>query len=80
MSEQMKICVLDDKKICDDCGDCGRCDLNPEKICDNCMKCVKTDAEYNAVEIDEIIEADTLPDEYSDYEMPIYAREKEQNQ
>lgn len=72
-----KICVLDEMKICDDCGDCGRCDLDPAKTCDNCMKCVKTDAEYNAVEIDEIIEADQLPDEYGDYEMPIYAREKD---
>ena len=71
-----KICVLDETKICDDCGDCGRCDLDPDKICDNCMKCVKTDAEYNAVEIDEIIEGEQLPGEYDDYEMPIYSREK----
>ena len=77
MIDQQKICVLDDAKICDDCGDCGRCDLNPDKICDNCMKCVKSDAEYNAVEIDEIIEAEQLPGEYDDYEMPIYSQEKD---
>lgn len=78
MSDQPKICVLDDAKICDECGDCNRCDLDPNKICDNCMKCVKSDAEYNAVEIDEIIEAEKLPSEYDDYEMPIYSREKKE--
>ena len=52
----MKMCVLEDNKICDDCGQCNICDLDPSKICDNCMKCVRSGAEYNAVEIDEIIE------------------------
>jgi len=51
-----KICVLDENKICDDCGECSVCDLDPNKICDNCMKCVNTGAAYNAVEIDEIID------------------------
>lgn len=50
-----KICVLDETKLCDNCGECNVCDLDPNKICDNCMKCVKTGADYNAVEIDEII-------------------------
>lgn len=51
----MKMCVLEDNKICDHCGQCSMCDLDPNKICDNCMKCVKSGAEYNAIEIDEII-------------------------
>ena len=51
-----KMCVLDETKICDDCGECNVCDLDPNKICDNCMKCVNTGADYNAIEIDEIIE------------------------
>lgn len=52
----MKMCILEDNKVCDDCGQCNMCDLDPEKICDNCMKCIHTGAEYNAIEIDEIIE------------------------
>ena len=50
-----KMCVLVDGKICDNCGECTRCDLDPEKICDNCMKCVFGDAEYRAIAIDDII-------------------------
>ena len=50
-----RICVLDENKICDDCGQCSLCDLDPNKICDNCMKCLKTGADYTAIEIDDII-------------------------
>jgi len=49
-----KLCVLDENKICDECGECSRCDLDPNKICDNCMKCIQTGADYSAIEIDEI--------------------------
>ncbi|MBQ6374369.1 MAG: hypothetical protein IJJ45_07780 [Clostridia bacterium] len=52
----VKYCVLDETKICNDCGECNVCDLDPNKICDNCMKCVTTGAAYNAIEIDEIID------------------------
>ena len=24
-----KMCVLDENKLCDDCGECQRCDLDP---------------------------------------------------
>ena len=51
-----KICVLDESKLCDDCGECSVCDLDPNKICDNCMQCLKTGADYAAIEIDEIID------------------------
>lgn len=57
--QKERMCVLEDDKICDDCGRCSLCDLDPEKICDNCMKCIHTGAEYNAIEIDEIIEAES---------------------
>ena len=53
-----KVCVLDERKICDECGECQKCDLDPEKICDNCMKCVFTGSDYSAIEIDEIIESE----------------------
>ena len=51
-----KVCVLDENKQCDDCGECNVCDLDPNKICDNCMRCLKTGADYTAIEIDEIID------------------------
>ena len=38
------MCVLDETKYCNDCGDCDRCDIDPTKICDNCGKCLD---EYN---------------------------------
>lgn len=55
----MKYCVLDESKLCNDCGECSVCDLDPNKICDNCMKCLKSGADYNAIEIDEIIDDGT---------------------
>ncbi len=60
-----KYCVLDESKVCDDCGECRVCDLDPNKICDNCMKCVRTGADYNAVEIDEIIDDGTGGETYA---------------
>ena len=51
----MKICVLDENKICDDCGECSRCDLDPTKICDSCGKCLESDADSRAIYIDGII-------------------------
>lgn len=48
------ICVLDENKICDDCGECDICDLNPKKICDNCGKCIEVNEEYAEIKIDEI--------------------------
>ena len=34
------MCVLDETKTCNDCGECDRCDIDPTKICDNCGKCL----------------------------------------
>ncbi len=50
-----RMCVLDESKVCTDCGECDRCDLDPNKICDNCMKCVKTYADYAEIEIEKVI-------------------------
>ena len=47
----MKQCVLYDR-VCIECGECDRCDLDPERICDNCMRCVNADKDYNAVLIE----------------------------
>ena len=60
---ERKQCVLYDRE-CIGCGECDRCDLDPDKICDNCMKCLRTGADYNAIEIDEIIEDGTASEEY----------------
>ena len=59
-----KRCILDENKLCDDCGECNVCDLDPNKICDNCMKCLQTGADYRAIEIDEIIEDGEASAEY----------------
>ncbi len=61
---EKRMCVLEDNKVCDDCGQCNLCDLDPTKICDNCMKCIHTGADYNAVEIDEIIDDGTGAEEF----------------
>lgn len=50
-----KKCVLNENKLCDDCGECNYCDLNPFKICDNCGKCIGMDEEYREIKIDEIM-------------------------
>ena len=63
MPKRLK-CVLDDRKDCDDCGECEICDLDPNKICDNCMRCLgTTGADYLAVEIDDIITDEKSADE-----------------
>lgn len=52
-----KKCIFEDKKNCDNCGDCEVCDLDSKKICDNCGRCLgETDFETRALKVDEIIE------------------------
>ena len=48
-------CILDENKICDDCGECDKCDLDSAKICDNCGKCIGMDADSRAIEIEDVI-------------------------
>ena len=47
-------CILEDNKICDNCGRCDVCDLNPKKICDNCGLCIDDTDEYLSLDIDGI--------------------------
>lgn len=78
-------CILDQRKKCDDCGECDKCDLNPNKICDNCGKCLKLeDYDTKKIEIDDIIsEEGEGREEEKDYdfdrqqEQDINANEKE---
>ena len=48
-------CVLDENKICNDCGECDKCDLDHNKLCDNCGKCIGLDADSRAIEIEDVI-------------------------
>ena len=48
-------CILDENKICDDCGECDKCDLDANKVCDNCGKCIGMDADSRAIEIEDVI-------------------------
>lgn len=48
------ICILEDNKICDDCGRCDICDINPEKTCDNCGLCIEEIDDYLSIDIDSI--------------------------
>lgn len=52
---RIKICVLDERKVCDNCNECKFCDLDPKKICDNCCECLDT-ADYRAIKIIGIID------------------------
>lgn len=40
MKKNVKMCVLEDNKECNDCGKCYYCDYDPLKLCDNCCKCI----------------------------------------
>ncbi len=48
-------CILDENKVCTDCGECDRCDIDPSKLCDNCGKCIGLDADSRAIEIEDVI-------------------------
>ena len=47
-------CVLENR-LCTECGDCDRCELDSNKICDNCCKCIESKAVFIGIEIDDII-------------------------
>ena len=53
----VKLCVLDDNRQCDSCGECLMCDLDPAKTCDNCMKCVEDggDDGYKKMNVGKIV-------------------------
>lgn len=63
----IKECVLMDRE-CTDCGECNICDLDPNKICDNCCRCIDKDADFKSIEIDEIIEDESMVEDIEDLE------------
>lgn len=50
---EKKMCVLDEKKVCDNCMECEFCDLDPSKLCDNCGKCLDI-KDFASIKIDKI--------------------------
>jgi len=53
----MKYCIFDEKKVCNDCGECNVCEYNRDKICDKCGKCLEIEGyDVKAVKIDEVFE------------------------
>ena len=51
----MKMCLLDEDKICNNCRECLKCDLDNSKICDNCGQCIEVSSDYKEIWIDEIL-------------------------
>ncbi len=56
-----KMCVLYDR-ICNGCGECDYCDINPLKLCDNCGKCIDSGKEYQEIKIDAVITSERHED------------------
>jgi len=52
-----KNCIFNNKKICNNCGECDVCELNSNKKCDNCGKCLELEGyDVKAIKIDEVFE------------------------
>lgn len=61
----MRICVLDENKVCDECGACNQCDLDPNKVCDNCCRCIDgEEMDFAQITIADVLTKDV--DEYLD--------------
>lgn len=64
----MKMCIFNDKKPCDNCGECEVCIFDKKKQCNNCGKCLEMEGyDVRAIKIDEVFEkkdeAEILEDE-----------------
>lgn len=57
-----KQCILYDNKICDNCGECNMCDLDPKKVCDNCSACLEMDDDYKTIDVDLTLEENDDPE------------------
>lgn len=61
-----KYCVLEDDRLCTDCGRCNMCDIDPEKVCDNCMRCLnlnRSGADFAQIEIGAVYTTEEPPEE-----------------
>lgn len=57
-----KNCILYDNKICDNCGECNMCDLDPKKVCDSCGACLDMDDDYKTLDVDLTLEDSDDPE------------------
>ncbi|MGH4137137.1 hypothetical protein [Clostridium sp.] len=56
-----KNCIFNDRKICNDCGECEVCELDPNKKCNNCGKCLELEGyDVKAINIDEVFEDEAM--------------------
>ena len=65
----MKKCILYDDRICNDCGECLICDLDPNKLCDNCGKCISSSGDHEFLSM--LIHADENDDDAFDDIVPL---------
>ena len=48
-------CILYER-VCVECGECDRCDLDNDKLCDNCNQCMMTEGvDFRAIRIDGLL-------------------------
>ncbi len=59
---EKKKCILYDNRMCDNCGECNMCDLDPKKVCDSCGACLDMDDDYNTLDIDLVMEDNDEPE------------------
>lgn len=53
----MEMCIFQNTKSCNNCGECDVCELNKNKTCDNCGKCLQLEGyDVKAIKIDEVFE------------------------
>lgn len=51
------MCIFQNTKSCNNCGECDVCELNKNKTCDNCGKCLQLEGyDVKAIKIDEVFE------------------------
>lgn len=62
---EQKKCILYDNKLCDNCGECNMCDLDPKKVCDSCGACLDMDDDYNTLDVDLVMEEGDDPETLS---------------
>lgn len=62
-----KHCIFQSEILCNNCGECDKCDLDSNKLCNNCGKCLQLDDyDSRAIGIDDLME-DTLDVEEDKY-------------
>lgn len=70
-----KFCIFNNKKLCNECGECDTCEINPNKKCTSCGKCLQMEGyDIKAIKIDEISEeTEEINEEVS--EPPVYTED-----